>query len=156
MRLRQFDAALNQARIISRGRPNDAFLHYVLSLGYFYKGMEKESEQESERYLELAGEKSQLAEQVRIYRRGGLRAVYEWKLEVLKQKATKQYISPSDFVDAYSQLGRKEDTIHYLEESYRERSPHLPFLQSELSLYFLHSDPRYRALVNKMGLPPAY
>jgi hypothetical protein len=77
-------------------------------------------------------------------------------VEVLKQRAAKQYVSPTDFVDAYSQLGHKEETIHYLEESYRERSPHLAFLQSEPSLDFLHSDPRYQAIVNKMGLPPAY
>jgi TolB-like protein/DNA-binding winged helix-turn-helix (wHTH) protein len=156
MRLRQFDAALNQARILSQARPNDAFLHSILSEAYFLKGMEKESEQESERYLELAGKKDQLAKRVQIYRRGGLRAVLEWNVEVLKQRAAKQYVSPTDFVDAYSQLGRKEETIHYLEESYRERSPHLVFLQSEPSLDFLRSDPRYRAIVNKMGLPPAY
>ena len=156
MRLRQFDAALNQARILSQGRPNDVFLHEVLSEAYFLKGMEKESEEESERSLELAGEKDHLAKQVQIYRRGGLRAVLEWNVEVLKQRAAKQYVSPTDFVDAYSQLGHKEETIHYLEESYRERSPHLAFLQSEPSLDFLHSDPRYQAIVNKMGLPPAY
>ncbi len=155
-RLRQFDAVLNQARILSQAQPNNAFLHYILSEAYLLKGMEKESEQESERYLEMVGEKDQLAEQVQIYRRGGLRAVLEWNVEVLKQRAAKQYVSPTDFVDAYSQLGRKEETIHYLEESYRERSPHLAFMQSEPTLDFLHSDTRYRALVNKMGLPPAY
>jgi hypothetical protein len=29
-------------------------------------------------------------------------------------------------------------------------------LQSHPGFDFLHSDPRYRAIVNKMGLPPAY
>ena len=156
LRLRQFDAALNQARILADGQPNSAMLHYVLAEAYFYKGMEKESEEESERYLQLTGDKDQLAEQVQVYRRGGFRAVLEWKVDVLKRKTGKQYVSPSEFADAYAQLGRKEETIHYLEKSYRERAPHLVFLQSDPAFDFLHSDPRYRDIVNKMGLPPAY
>jgi tetratricopeptide (TPR) repeat protein len=156
IRVRQFDAALNEARIRTDVQPNNADLHYLLSQAYFYKGMEKESEEESERYLQLAGEKDQLAEQVQVYRRGGFRAVLEWKVDVLKRKAAKQYVSPTDFVDAYAQLGSKEETIRYLEKSYRERAPHLVFVQSDPAYDFLHSDPRYRAIVNKMGLPPAY
>ena len=156
IRMRQFDAALNEARIRRDVQPNNADVHYLLFYVYLYKGMEKESEEELERYLQLAGEKDQLAEQVQVYRRGGFRAVLEWKVDVLKRKAAKQYVSPTDFADAYALLGRKEETIRYLEESYQERAPHLVFLQSDPTLDFLHSDPRYRAIVNKMGLPPAY
>jgi TolB-like protein/DNA-binding winged helix-turn-helix (wHTH) protein/cytochrome c-type biogenesis protein CcmH/NrfG len=156
IRMRQFDAALNEARIRRDVQPNNADLHYLLSQVYFLKGMEKESEEELERYLQLAGKKDQLAEQVRVYRRGGFRAVLEWKVDVLKRKAAKQYVSPTDFADAYALRGRKEETIRYLEESYQERAPRLVFLQSDPTLDFLHSDPRYRAIVNKMGLPPAY
>ena len=156
IRMRQFDAALNEARTRSDVQPNNPDLHYLLAYTYFYKGMEKESEEESERYLQLTGDKDQLAEQIRVYRRGGFRAVLEWKVEVLKRKAAKQYVSPSDFVDAYAQLGRKEETIHYLEKSYQEHAPHLVFLQSDPAFDFLRSDPRYRDIVNKMGLPPAF
>jgi hypothetical protein len=67
-----------------------------------------------------------------------------------------QYVSPLDFADVYAQLGRKEETIRYLEDSYRKRAPHLVFLQSHPGFDFLHSDPRYRAIVQQMGLAPAY
>lgn len=77
-------------------------------------------------------------------------------MDALKRKAAKQYVSPTDFADAYALLGRKEETIRYLEESYQKHAPYLVFLQSDPTLDFLHSDPRYRAIVNKMGLPPAY
>jgi TolB-like protein/DNA-binding winged helix-turn-helix (wHTH) protein len=156
IRARQFDAALNEARLRSVAQPNNASLHYLLSYAYFFNGMERESEEESERYLQLSGEKDRLAEQVQAYRHGGLPAVHAWNVDRLKGEAAKQYVSPSDFVHAYAELGRKEETIRYLEESYRERAPHLVFLQSDPFLDFLHSDPRYRAIVSKMGLPPAY
>jgi TolB-like protein/DNA-binding winged helix-turn-helix (wHTH) protein len=156
IRMRQFDAALNEARIRSDAQPNNADLHEVLSEAYFFKGMEKESEAESERALELAGEKDQLAQQVQVYRQGGFRAVLEWRAEELKRKAAKQYVSPINLADAFAVLGRKEETIRYLEKSCQEREPHVVFLQSDPTYDFLHSDPRYRAIVNKMGLPPAY
>jgi tetratricopeptide (TPR) repeat protein len=142
IRMRRFDAALNEARARSDAQPKDADLHEVLSDAYFYKGMEKESEAESERALQLAGEKDQLAEQIRAYHRGGSRAVLEWKVDVLKRKTAKQYVSPMDFADTYARLGRKEETLRYLEKSCQEREPHVV--------------PRYRAIVNKMGLPPAF
>ena len=156
IRARQFDAALNEARLRSDAQPNNADLHGLLGYAYLFNGMEKEAEREWERCLQLAGEKDRLAKQVQIYRRGGFRAVLEWSVDELERKAAKQYVSPSDFADAYAVLGRKEETIHYLEESYREHAPHLVFLQSDPTFDFLHSDPRYRAIVNKMGLPPAY
>jgi hypothetical protein len=106
--------------------------------------------------LQLEGEKDRLAEQVQAYRRGGLPAVWAQNVDRLKRKAAKQYVSPSDFADAYAELGRKEETIYYLEQSYRERSPHLVFLQSDPFFDFLHSDPRYRAIIKKMGLRPVY
>jgi hypothetical protein len=77
-------------------------------------------------------------------------------VDVLKRKAAKQYVSPTEFVDAYAHLGSKEETIRFLEKSYRERAPRLAFLQSDPTYDFLHSDPRYRAIVSKMDLPPVY
>jgi len=156
IRARKFDAALNEARLRSVAQPNNASLHHLLSYAYFFKGMKRESEEESERELQLSGENDRLAEQVQAYRHGGLPAVHAWNVDRLKGKAAKQYVSPSDFVHAYAELGRKEETIRYLEESYRERAPHLVFLQNDPFLDFLHSDPRYRAIINKMGLPPNY
>jgi hypothetical protein len=86
--MRKFDAALNEARIRSDAQPNNADLHEVLSDAYFCKGMEKESEAESERALQIAGEKD-MAQQVQAYRRGGFRAVLAWRVEELKRKAAK-------------------------------------------------------------------
>jgi TolB-like protein/DNA-binding winged helix-turn-helix (wHTH) protein len=156
LRARQFDAALSEARVKSDAQPNNAALHDLLSRAYFYKGMEKEAEEENERALQLAGEKDLLAEHVQVYQRGGYRGVIAWRVDVLKRTAAKEYVSPMNFANTYAQLGRKEETIRYLEECYRERSPDLVFVQNTPDFDFVHSDPRYRAIVKKMGLPPAY
>jgi len=82
--------------------------------------------------------------------------VLAWRVDWLKRKAAKQYVSPMVFADTYAQLGRKEETIRYLEESYQEREPHVVYLQSDPNFDFLYADPHYRAIVNKMGLSPTY
>lgn len=50
----------------------------------------------------------------------------------------------------------KEKTIHYLQLAYEEHSPRLIPMQYEADFDFLHSDERYREIVRKVGLPPAF
>jgi hypothetical protein len=70
IRTRRFYAALNEARIRINAMPKNPDLHYFISCAYFFIGMKREPEHESERYLHLADEKDLLAEK-RVYRRGG-------------------------------------------------------------------------------------
>jgi len=52
-------------------------------------------------------------------------------------------------------LRKKAAGKYYLEQSYQEHAPWLVRIQSNPNYDFLHSDPRYQAIVKKMGLPPA-
>ena len=54
----------------------------------------------------------------------------------------------------YARLKRKDETLHFLESAFQERSPEMPFLQKRPNYGFLHSDPRYQARVKRMGLRP--
>ncbi len=156
LRARQFDAAMNEARIRIGAQPNSADLHALLSDAYFYKGMEKESEQESERYLTLSGEKELAAAEQRAFGRGGFQAALEWNLNQYQQKAAKQYVTPTRLAGCYAQLRRREETLRYLEQAYEEHATNMVWLQNVPVFDFVHSDRRYRAIVKKMGLPPAY
>ena len=73
-----------------------------------------------------------------------------------QQLARKHYRGAIHFAYDYAMIGRKEETLRALEDAFQERDPWLVFLQKYQAFDFLHSEPRYRALVTKMGLPPAY
>ena len=78
---------------------------------------------------------------------------------LLKQdqdRTLKPYVSSIHLAYDYAFLKRKEEALDALEDAFRERDPWMVFLQKEPVFDFLHSDERYRALVRKMGLPPAY
>jgi hypothetical protein len=48
----------------------------------------------------------------------------------------------------------KEQTLKSLEDSFRDRSPGMAFLQNEPLFNFVHDDPRYKALVKKIWILP--
>ena len=156
MRMRQFDAALNDARLRVAAQPEIRSLRDLLSDAYWYKGMEKEAVQELEEQQLLDGDKATAAAVRRAFQQGGYKAVLELQVSRMKQSARKQYVSPLFFAYVYGRLGLREETLHFLEEAFKEASPRLVLIQTEPDFDFIHSDERYRAIVRGMGLPPAF
>jgi TolB-like protein/DNA-binding winged helix-turn-helix (wHTH) protein len=154
---RQYDAAIKELRPWAETEPQDSYIHFVLAAAYEQKGMEKEWAEELEKYVRLVSNEKSAADVRRAFEGGGKKAVAEWFVNrYSRARASKRYVSPYFIANAYALLGRKKETLHYLEDAYREHSVRLVFLQNDPSFDFLHSDQRYRVLVRKVGLPPAY
>lgn len=150
----QYDAALEDARIRVSTQSSDPMLRWILSAAYRAKGMQKESVQEWAKGMELGGDADSGAALRQAYAARGYRGVGEWNLEVTKNRAKHEYVAPFDFAQAYAMLRQRDETLRYLEMSYKQRSASLAELQCKPGFNFLHSDPRYRAIVSKLGLPP--
>ena len=154
---RQYDAALVDARQRLESQPHDAITLGVLAGIYRCKGMDAEAAQAWADSLVASGDPVDAASIRRAFQRGGYRAVLVWNLANLKKQALKHYVSPVDFALQYAQLGHGEQTLAQLEEAYRQHSPGLvDGIQDDPAYDFLHSDERYKALIKKIGLPPAY
>ena len=156
IRARQFDAAVNELRLRAEVQPQDSFVHLLLSEAYWFKGMAKESARELEESVRLVSNNKSAAAVRQAFDRGGERAVAEWGVHDVVTRASKGYVSPLDLASAYAVLGRKAETLKYLEDAYREHTPWLVLLQNDPIFDLLHSDERYRTIVKKIGLPPAY
>jgi TolB-like protein/DNA-binding winged helix-turn-helix (wHTH) protein len=150
VRARQFDAAEKELRARSEVQPNDCSVHSFLRDVYRYKGMAAEAVQEWAQCLDTKS----AAELQSAFRRGGPHAVFEWRLARFNRIAAKDYVSPLAFAHVYAELGRKEETLRSLERAYKERVPWLVHLQNDPDFDFVHSDPRYQAIVKGMRLPP--
>jgi TolB-like protein/DNA-binding winged helix-turn-helix (wHTH) protein len=154
--LRQYDAAINDLRLREDADPNEPGMPFYLSKAYWLKGMWKESEQELEKALRLSGDGALAKAEHQAFERGGEKAVEQLGVDDIQSRARKQYVSPYGIAEQYSYLGDKEQTMNFLEAAYRERAPWLVMLQREPIFDFLHSEPRYRALVERIGLPPVH
>jgi tetratricopeptide (TPR) repeat protein len=152
--LRQYDSAINELSARAAVQKVDG-IEFILSDAYRFKGMNKEAA----RHLELgflAEDDQHSAEAVRrAFDQGGYRAVAEWLLRRDQDKAREEYVSPFFLALDYARLEGKDDTLHFLEGAFQERSPEMVFLEKRPHFDFLHSDLRFQALVRKVGLPAA-
>jgi TolB-like protein/DNA-binding winged helix-turn-helix (wHTH) protein/Flp pilus assembly protein TadD len=154
--MRRYDAAVSELCRRLETLPADSRLHRILAEAYWHQGMKQDAALELETAGLLESDKPGQAAIRNAFEKGGYKGIIRLQLDGLNRKAQKEYVSPLQLADQYAQLGLKEQTIHFLEEAYKERSPKLVWLQSWPAYDFLHSDQRYQNLVRQIGLPPAF
>jgi len=84
--------------------------------------------------------------------RDGYQGYFQVRLSQLLDKRKQNYVSPYDLADIYVRLGEKAEAMKWLDAAYQEHSPYLVNLQIEPRLDILRSDPRFQALVQRVGL----
>lgn len=63
-----------------------------------------------------------------------------------------RYVGSSDFAIVNAGLGERDQAICWLERACDERDAHVPFLHVDPRLASLRTDPRFEALVKRVGL----
>jgi hypothetical protein len=72
----------------------------------------------------------------------------------LQQQSKVAYVSPYMMAVIYSGLGQRDKVFEFLEKAYEERSPDVAyFIKADLRMDPLRSDPRFRDLMHRVGLP---
>ncbi len=87
------------------------------------------------------------------YRRIERTAVERLELRTLQHRARKAYASPLDFARAFAQLGEHDSTFEYLDQALAEGSPGLVFLNVDRAWDAVRADPRFAAVVKRVGFP---
>ena len=73
-------------------------------------------------------------------------------LAELKQLATDRYIPAYSIALVYSGLGNKDETFNSLERAFQDRADYLVFLKVDPRFDWLHGDPRFASLLERVGL----
>jgi TolB-like protein/DNA-binding winged helix-turn-helix (wHTH) protein len=153
---RQYDAATAEVMRRRESNPNDSWSHWMLDFIYQCQGKWKESAEERAKSFSSTGD-NKSAETVRtLFANGGVKAVAAWDLNHLKTQGVNGYVSPVKRAWCYVQLGQREHALDQLEDAYRQHSPGLLEVQQVAIFDVLHGEPRYRAIIQAVGLPPAY
>jgi serine/threonine protein kinase/tetratricopeptide (TPR) repeat protein len=153
---RMYDKALEQGQKTLEMDPN--FVNTLGDLSTIYKAtgrydlwleeMKKSAAADNDRDgVALAEEAS------RAFSKGGIRAALTRYIEVRKEQARHTYVDPTDIAGAYALLGEKDQAFAWLEKGLAEKSDGLLFIKVLTDYDSLRSDPRYRAILAKMGLP---
>ena len=114
------------------------------AIAEFQKG--RDLQEGGERYLTLGG-------LGHAYALSGKKTEALAVLNELKQKSQQKYVPADSIALVCVGLGDKDQAFAWLEEAYKQHAFQIQFLRLEPRWDSLRSDPRFGALVRRMGLP---
>jgi serine/threonine protein kinase/tetratricopeptide (TPR) repeat protein len=159
---RQFDRAEKQARNALELDPNFYSAHNWLADVYKATNAYEAAFQEQEKVASLTGDeemRSQVAALRRAYNAGGPREMYRERLKQLQKKSASPFLptvagrAQWGLAIAYAHLGENDRALEQLEQCYRTREFGMLTLKTNPDLDPLRSDPRFRDLLRRVGLP---
>jgi Flp pilus assembly protein TadD len=97
---------------------------------------------------------SPLAKLGHLYARLGRKDEAEQVLKELTRRSERGYMPAYNLATVYVGLGRKEQALTFLEKAYADRCSMIPELKDDPEFDPLRSEPRFVALLRRMGLEP--
>jgi TolB-like protein len=156
----EYDRAIELLQLMAEAHPDDGLYHYFQSVPYAQKGMHAESVQELVKFLRMFGLPEAATRVDRAFSNSGWKgALLQWAKELEQLIATKQAYFPGVLAQVYVRLGENDRAFYWLEwavehpELAKATDPVMQIVKVDPSLAPLHSDPRFKVLLRRMGLP---
>ena len=150
----RYDEAIAECRQTVDLDPNFALAHYRLGQVYTLKGMYSEAVPELEKAVALSHSSPRATAELGLaHALNGNRAEALRLARDLIERSKQRYVSPFDVALIYAGL-RDPQTWDWLQKAERDRSPSLNFLILSPAFAGIRTDPRYSALVRRIGLTP--
>ncbi len=152
---RDYSLMLEAMRNYVASNPRHWLGRNLLGVAYEGSGQTLLAIPEFQKAVEYSGNDSDpTASLAYAYAHTGKKADAEKILSTLLDQSKTSYVSPYMIATIYAGLGNKDRAFEYLEKAYDERSSDLSyFLKADLRMDTLRSDPRFKNLTGRMGLP---
>jgi serine/threonine-protein kinase len=154
---REYDQAIEQFRKTLELNPNFRQAQTNLAAAYGQKGMYEQAVAALQKSLTLQGGTEWPPTRAGlgyVYGVSGRKDEARKVLNEMKQLARQKYVSAYDVALIYVGLDEKDLAFTWLEKAYEERSFLLSNIKAEPRMDSLHSDPRFQAMLRRIGLPP--
>ena len=153
---RHYDEAIAQCQLGLQIDPTYLPARIQLALAYEQKQMTAQAISELEAARKMSGLPVVHALLAHAYATAGRKGDAFSELNVLKLADSRhQYVPPSYLAIVYIALGDREKAFAYLQKSFDERSEHILYLGVEPLVDPLRGDPRFDALLQRIGLKPS-
>ncbi len=152
---RDYQGLVEASRRAVASNPNEWPVYYFLGVGYEGSGKRAQAIPAYQKALEMSdGDPDPTAALAHAYAVTGRRAEAEKILHELERRSKSVYVSPYIIATIYAGLGDKDRAFGFLEKAYQERCWDIAwFLKADLRIDNLRSDPRFQALLQRVGLP---
>jgi tetratricopeptide (TPR) repeat protein len=149
----RYDQAIEQAHETMALDPSFAGAHGYLGQAYLQKKQYEKAIEQSREAISLSGETSYRAELGYAYAVSGREQEARDILVELIQLSNRKYVSPYDVALIYTGLGEKDRAFEWLDKAFQDRTARLFNIQVHPDFAILRKDPRFAALVQRIGLP---
>ena len=151
---RRYDEAIEQLRGVIAMDPNHYQAHWFLSHTYAANKQFEQGIAAAQKAVDLSERApGALGMLGLVYALGGRKDEANKILNELLELNKKRYVTPAALANIYIGLDNKEQAFVWLEKAFQERSNYLAYLKVFPILDPLRSDPRFAALVQRVGLP---
>lgn len=150
---RKYDEAATEYRRVIELDPNFARAHTRLGMTYVAQGKFAEAIAQFEIAQRLSGTDPYLAGLLgHAYARLGKRSTALGILAELKNRSNREYVPAFSMAIIYVGLGEQSSGLDMLDKSYSDRSSYLVYARTDPFLDSLRTDPRFKALLDRMHL----
>jgi len=150
---RRHDQVIEECKKVLEMEPNFGGALNILGMVYRERGMYEDAIQAFQKARTFdEGNTWVTAELGHAYAVSGNKSEAQKVLDELEQLSKRSYVPPDNIALVYLGLGERNLTFEYLEKAYEDRSVGLPWLKADPIFDNLRSDPRFTALLKKVGL----
>ena len=149
---RRTDEGIELMEQMQKVEPPSAGAHRVLGFMYEAGGRYEDAVAEHQKAISMDGETTGGLCYLAWALAGGGRQKEAREIRD-KLNATKNYVSPAELAGLYALLGDKEGAIALLEKAYAAHDLQLQYLNIATQYDSLRSDPRFKNLLRRVGLP---
>jgi serine/threonine protein kinase/tetratricopeptide (TPR) repeat protein len=150
---RRYDDAIAELHRSIEFDPNSYIAHWYLVYPYALKGLYDEAVAEAKKALELSDRGPIMMVVLgQAYALSGKEGEARRVLSEMINLSKETYVSPQGIAIIYTGLGEKGKALEFLEKAYETRDHWMYNLKVIPYMDSLRSDPRFKALLRKMGL----
>jgi eukaryotic-like serine/threonine-protein kinase len=150
---RRYDEAIEQYKKAIDLDPNLPITHFFLARAYEAKGMYDQAVAEYTLASGVGAQSKEALARVDVYKKHGWKAYLQTSLDELVVQSQERKFAPYVVATLYGRLGQSDEAIAWLEKGYEERDPRMSLINVAWEFDSIRSDPRFRELVRRMGLP---
>lgn len=153
---RQYDDGIAVCKQLAQENPTFAIAQDCLFYAYWGKHMYAQAVEQAKAYAQLTGnaEDAETATALeRGFRSAGWPGALAQVISVFENRRKTSYASPFMIARFYADRGDRNEAFEWLDAAYREHDRLLIALNIWPQFDSLRSDPRFAALVSKVGLP---
>lgn len=153
---RRYDEAIRESRSALAVQPDNAGALLVLGFALVANNQAEEAVQVLERAVSISkGSPAATGVLIRAYAHANRRSDAIRLLQELKKRREAGYVPSAAFVNAYLGLDENDQAFVWLEQAYKEKSNILQFLKTHPFFDPIRKDPRFKSLLQRVGLDPS-